>query len=111
MVEGPTVEPEEGLLRRDQAVDYPRSIIDAVSIFGIGWVCVVWTSVYAGTVDSHLRAWPSVQVVRADSSDRGGLSGGDGRSSWIRRVECWTIAIADMFPAKGQTIYDEKLAH
>ena len=62
--EGPTVEPEEGLLRRDQAVDYPRSIIDAVSIFGIGWVCVVQTSVYAGTVDSHLRAWPSVQVVR-----------------------------------------------
>jgi len=32
--ESPTVEPEEGLLWRDQAIDYPRSIIDAALIFG-----------------------------------------------------------------------------
>lgn len=34
--ESPTVEPEEGLLWRDQAIDYPRSIIDAAESVAFG---------------------------------------------------------------------------
>ena len=61
-------EPEEGLVRGDQAVDYlrgQRPIIGAVSILGIGWVCAVQSSICAGIVN------PAPESVVLDASGKG----------------------------------------